>query len=450
MNLSRAAVLSLALLPVAAMCQTAPAVIPAGTPLVLRLDRHYPMRAGQPLSAQLLYPIYADNNLVLPAKTVVTGSVVQLLPDHNRRVHALLGGDFTPFHIPEVRFTQITLPDGAAVPLASGPAATGAQVYRATAPPPSNGSFLRRQFDAGLTAARSDLAFFIAPGKGDRLLQFIYGQIPYHPQRIEKGTSWTVETTSAVDLPAQLAAPPPVQPSVRKPHFWEEQVQTAVPETHDSGSWIVQANLAVALSSETSVKGQAIQALVADPIYNADRSIAVPQGAMLVGAVTRAKPSRRFGRSGTLSFSFSQLTLPGSETQTVETRLVGADSAQQIALNSEGQAKSRPQDKIAVPLFIAVLASRPLDQDRGHAHDMIGKDAIGGAAGLGLVGTVVGMAGGSPYVAAGIGYWGAARAFYSRWIAHGQKISFAKDTRIVVETRPRHSAPMMPNPQPPG
>jgi hypothetical protein len=76
MNLSRAAVLSLALLPVAAMCQTAPAVIPAGTPLVLRLDRHYPMRAGQPLSAQLLYPIYADNNLVLPAKTVVTGSVV--------------------------------------------------------------------------------------------------------------------------------------------------------------------------------------------------------------------------------------------------------------------------------------------------------------------------------------------------------------------------------------
>jgi hypothetical protein len=151
-----------------------------------------------------------------------------------------------------------------------------------------------------------------------------------------------------------------------------------------------------------------------------------------------------------LSFSFSQLTLPGSETQTVETRLVGADSAQQIALNSEGQAKSRPQDKIAVPLFIAVLASRPLDQDRGHAHDMIGKDAIGGAAGLGLVGTVVGMAGGSPYVAAGIGYWGAARAFYSRWIAHGQKISFAKDTRIVVETTPRHSAPMMPNPQPPG
>ena len=31
----------------------------------------------------------------------------------------------------------------------------------------------------------------------------------------------------------------------------------------------------------------------------------------------------------------------------------------------------------------------------------------------------VGIAGGSPYAAAGIGYWGAARAFYSRWIARG-------------------------------
>jgi hypothetical protein len=73
-----------------------------------------------------------------------------------------------------------------------------------------------------------------------------------------------------------------------------------------------------------------------------------------------------------------------------------------------------------------------------------GKNGVGGAAGLGLVGTIAGLAGGSPYVAAGIGYWGAARAVYSRWIGHGQKIAFAKDTRIVVETTPRRSAPMRP------
>jgi hypothetical protein len=96
------------------------------------------------------------------------------------------------------------------------------------------------------------------------------------------------------------------------------------------------------------------------------------------------------------------------------------------------------------------MAARPLDQDSGRvgAAGQPGRNGLGGAAGLGLVGTVVGLAGGSPYAAAGIGYWGAARAFYSRWIARGEKIAFPRDTRIVVETTPRHSAPMRPDTPP--
>jgi hypothetical protein len=140
--------------------------------------------------------------------------------------------------------------------------------------------------------------------------------------------------------------------------------------------------------------------------------------------------------------------LPDAEPQTVETRLTGADSGQDIALNSEGDAKSKPQDKISLPLFLALLASRPLDQDHHHdGEDQLGKNTVAGSAGLGLVGTVIGLAGVSPNVAAGIGYWGAARAFYTRWIGRGQKITFAKDTRIVVETTPRHSAAIKPTPQ---
>ena len=92
------------------------------------------------------------------------------------------------------------------------------------------------------------------------------------------------------------------------------------------------------------------------------------------------------------------------------------------------------------------MASRPLDHDRegDGVLGQTGKNGVGGAAGLGLVGTIVSMAGGSSYVAAGIGYWGMARSVYSRWIAHGQRIRFAKDTRIVVETTPRRSAPIKP------
>ncbi len=438
---------ALALPPATLLCQTGPGTVPAGTPLTITVERNTPMRTGEPVSGRLLYPVYAANKLLLGKGTVVSGEVVALRSNHGRRVRAVLGGDFTPFHTPVVHFTGIELADGRTVPFASGTAADGAPVYRAVAPPATKGGFVRRRFDAALDAARGDIAFFIAPGKGDRLLQFVYGRLPYHPQRIEKGTSWTVETTEPVEVPAQAAPPEgPQKSAARKPRLWEERVEAAAAH-NDNGAWIVQANLEDSLSSESSSKGQVIKAVVAEPIFNDDETLAVPQGATLVGTVMRAKPARRFGRTGVLSFSFSQLVLPNAEPQRVETRLTGADTAEQIALNSEGQAQAKPQDKISVPFLLSILASRPLDQDKGRAGagGQNGRNGLGGAAGLGLVGTVVGVAGGSPYAAAGIGYWGAGRAFYYRWIARGQKIAFAKDTRIVVETTQRRSAPIKPD-----
>jgi hypothetical protein len=449
MSLRRALIFTLALLPASLLCQAGPGTVPAGTPLAVTIERNYAMRAGEAIQGRLLYPIYADNRLLLGKGTVVSGEVVALHSDHSRRIRAVMGGDFTPFHIPEVHFNGVVLADGSAVSFSSNAAANGAPVYRAVAPPATKGGFVRREFNAGLDVARGDIALFITPGKEDRLLQLVYGRLPYHPQRIEKGTSWTVETTDSVEVPAQAAPAVELQkPAARKPRLWEERVEPAA-APNNTGAWIVQANLEDALSSESSSKGQAIHAVVAEPIFNADHSLAVPQGATLVGAVTRAKPARRFGRSGVLSFSFSKLVLPGTETQTVETRLTGADTAEQIALNSEGQAQSKPQDKISVPLLLSVAAAWSLHQDHDDGGNIRGlKDATGGAAGLGLVGTVVSLAGGSPYVSAGIGYWGAARAFYYRWIARGQKIAFAKDTRIMVETTPRRSASIKPNAQP--
>jgi len=452
MILRPALILVLVLQPAASCCQTAPGAIPAGTPLALMTDQNYPMRAGAVIRAHLLYPIYADNQLLLPKGTIVTGNVVSLHPNRSRRINAMLGGDFTPFRIPDVHFTQLVLAGGAAVPLSSALATNGTPIYRAVSPPPSKGGILRQEFNSGLTAVRGDVSAFTAPGKLDRLLQWFYGRIPYHPQRIEKGTSWTVETTAALDMPAQPAAPPAAPgPPPRKTRFWELPSSPAQSPSSDTGAWIVQADLAAELSSETSRTGQPIRAVVAEPIFNPDHTIAVPQGATLVGAVTKAKPARHFGRTGVLSFSFKQLILPNAETQTVETRLTGADTAADIVLSSEGQAKAKPQDKIAIPLFLAVLAGRPLDQDCGHrggCSSTNGKNSLGGAAGLGLVGTVVSLAGGSANVAAGIGYYGAARAVYARWIARGQKIDFAKDTRIVVETTPRRAAPIKPNTPP--
>jgi hypothetical protein len=441
--------IALSLSPCAALCQTEGGTLPAETPLALRIDDHLPMRNGQPVRAHLLYPVYSNDKLLLPKDTIVAGSVIELRSDHSRRIRAVMGGDFTPFHKPVVRFTNFVLADGTSIPFASGDATEGAPIFRAVAAPPAKGGFLRRQFDGFLSVARNDVAIFTGPEKGDRLVQFLYTQIPYHPQRIEKGTAWTIETSHSVELPAEPA--PPALAMVADPpkrHFWEQPLPIADTARTDNGSWIVQANLDEPLSSETSKNGQAIKATVAEPVFNPDHTIAIPQGSTLIGTVTRSKPSRKFGRTGVLTFNFGQLQVPHEETRTVETRLTGADSARDIALNSEGQAKSKPQDKISLPILLALMASRPLDGDHHDAvaggGNSLGKNAVGGAAGLGLVGTVLGLTGISPNAAAGIGYYGAARAFYYRWIAHGQKIDFAKNTRIVVETTPRRSAPMKP------
>jgi hypothetical protein len=435
--------------PSVGLCQTEGGTLPAETPLALRIDDHLPMRDGQPVRAHLLYPIYANDKLLLHKDTIVAGSVVDLRNDRSRRIRAGMGGDFTPFKKPVVHFTSFILPDGTTIPFSSDNAADGAPIFRAIPTPPAKGGFLHRQFDSLLTVARSDIAIFTGPEKTDRFVQFIYTQIPYHPQRIDKGTAWTIETSHSVEIPALPAPPVVAAAAAKKRHIWDQPEPPADPPNTDTGSWIVQANLDEPLSSETSKDGQAIKATVAEPIFNPDHSIAIPQGSTLIGTVTRAKPARKFGRTGVLIFSFNQLQVPHEETRTVETRLTGADSARDIALNSEGQPKSKPQDKISLPILLALMASRPLDQDEGKiggGGNSLGKNALGGAAGLGLVGTVIGLTGVSPNVAAGIGYWGAARATYYRWIAKGQKIDFAKNTRIVVETTPRRSAPMQPNP----
>jgi hypothetical protein len=440
--------IALSLSPCAALCQTDGGTLPAETPLALRIDEHLPMRTGQPIRAHLLYPIYANDKLLLPTDTIVAGCVVALRSDHPRRVRASLGGDFTPFQKPVVHFTNFVLADGVSIPFDSDDATEGAPVFRAIPSPPAKGGFLRRQFDTLLTVARSDVAIFTGPEKTDRFVQFIYTQIPYHPQRIDKGTAWTIETSHSVELPAEPAPPVDAAAAPKKHHFWEEPPPPADPPSTDTGSWIVQANLDEPISSETSKNGQVIKATVAEPIFNPDHTIAVPQGSTLIGAVTRAKPARKFGRTGVLTFSFSQLQVPHEETRTVETRLTGVDSARDIALSSEGQPKSKPQDKISLPILLALMASRPLDQEEhgltGGGGNSLGKNAVGGAAGLGLVGTVIGLTGVSANAAAGIGYYGAARAVYYRWIAKGQKIDFAKNTRIVVATTPRRSAPMKP------
>jgi hypothetical protein len=90
-----------------AFAQAKSVQIPAGTPLAVKLSKHVPMKVGEPLECSLTYPVYAQNQLAIPAGSVIRGSVVALNSDRSRRIHARLRGDFTPFHIPVVRFSEL-------------------------------------------------------------------------------------------------------------------------------------------------------------------------------------------------------------------------------------------------------------------------------------------------------------------------------------------------------
>lgn len=432
----RSLLLPFLLAPCISLCQAPATTLPIGTPLAVRIDQHLPMRTGQTIRAELIYPVYLDSKLILPEKTILTGTVVALRDNHSERIRARLGGDFTPFYIPVVSFNQITLTDGTTISVTTDTATDGAPIYRLVAPPPRKGGFIRQQFDSAIQLARDQIAVFTAPDKGDRILQFVYHQLPYHPQRIEKGTAWTVETAKPFAIPPASVPIPPPDPPVTLPASTPDQQPT----------WIIQAYLDEALSSATSKSGQPIKATVAEPIYNPDHTIAVPQGATMIGAVTKAKPAKRFGRAGALHFDFSQLVLPTGQTQNVQAALTGADSAtaQKLAMDSEGEVKPKPQDKILIPLLLLSLAARPLDRDRDDGDNAgFGKNATASNS-LGLVGFIIGTAIGSRNIAAGIGYYGAALSIYYRWIARGRQVTFAQDTRLVLQTRARRSAVLKP------
>jgi hypothetical protein len=175
---------SLLLAPCSALCQRPASTLPAGTPLPVQIDDHLPMRVGQLIRAQLIYSVYADNTLVLPARTIVTGTVTALRSNHSRRINARLRCDFTPFYTPVVLFTAIILPDGSTVPINTGTATDGAPIYRLVAPPPRKGGFVHQQWDNGLQILRDRLVIITGPNKQDRLVQLLYSQLPYHPQRI--------------------------------------------------------------------------------------------------------------------------------------------------------------------------------------------------------------------------------------------------------------------------
>lgn len=429
----------------AARAQTLPhtVTLPAGTPIAVSISDHRPMRAGESLITRTLYPIYAANILVLPAGTAVTGTVISLHPNHAARIDARLGGDFTPLRQPVVRFTALVLPSGETIRITTGTATDGAPIYQVVAPPPRQGGLVRQGYNRLRQRARDTVAVATGPDKADRAKQFLYSQLPYHPQRIQKGTSWTVETDAPITFTENVPPASPVAKTVPEatPPTTSHSDPARPGSAPDPKPWIVKAYLVHSITSATAQPGQPIRATVAEPIFDRDGNLAVPQGSMLSGTITQARHSRSFGRAARLRFRFTQLTSPDQAAQAVRTSLTQVDSntPNSLVMTREGEVKPKPRDKIAIPLLLAALAAQPFDQE--HGHDQLRK-AGEASNSLGILGFIVGTAAQQANVAAGIGFYGAALSLYQRLIRRGPEVAFARDTRIVLQTIPTTNTPL--------
>ena len=419
------------LLPARAQPGAGPEItIPAGTPLEVKLPRHVPMKVGEALQVTLAYPVYVNNHVALPQGTKVTGSILSLEPDKPARVDARLNGDFTPFHHPVVRFDHAVLADGTRVEISTSEADNGAPLLHLSPPTHKKRSLIRQQWDGLVQRMHDTKEVIFGPGKGDRLLQLFYSQLPYHPERVQTATAWSCELTEPVVLPMPVESDAPPR-GAKARNVANEQ----------ASSLLLHAYLDQELSSKDAKAGETFRATIAEPVRGPDQALLVPEGSVLVGTIIRARPAKSFGRAGILSFDFRQLQLPEGERKQVVGSLAGADSSAgaKLQMDSEGEVKPQQQSKVLVPLAMILLASRPLDDDSSQ----LGGATVG-SNGLGFVGRIVGMASASRNLAAGIGFYGAAISVYRRWIRRGHEVEFPKYNRIDVEISQRTGRELAP------
>jgi hypothetical protein len=405
-------------------------VLVKGTSLQVEINRHYPMKVGESIEAHLMHPIYSDGKLVVRENTPLEGHLVALNADSKTRWHARLRGDFTPFHTVEVQFDKLMLATGP-VPIKATPATDGAPVLRLSAPGVSpKQSFFARRWAEAKANLHNRIEYFAAAGKGDRALQLLYHQLPYHPERIAANTAWSFELTAPLGLPESTGPLPAAAPPA---------VATGGTEV-----WSVNATLSRDLTSATARPGDPVEALVVEPVYDNDKQLVVPQGSKLVGKVSTAKAARSFGRNGRLRFTFQQVQFPQGYRHEVEGALAGAatERTQNLSLDAEGTITPRSQSSVIAPLLLTMLAGRALDED-GNVTAQTGVASNG----FGLIGRFAGMASGDRNLAAGLGFYAAGLSIYDNFLHSGRDVVFRRDTRIEIETTPLRAPILKPEGQ---
>ena len=150
--------------------------VPSGAPLRLYLTKRVPKRAGAPVEAKLLEPIFAFDREVIPAGTVVQGEISRTQPIGKRqRVRAIISGDFTPLRSAHVEFTTLILPDGRKLPTHTVETMALNSIYTGPkAPQNQNGGILGTVRQTAKDRVASALDSVRGPNKKEKFIDFLW------------------------------------------------------------------------------------------------------------------------------------------------------------------------------------------------------------------------------------------------------------------------------------
>src|SRR5258708_37893977 len=292
-------------------------VVESGNDLRCRLDKDLRItKAGEPITARLVEPVYIGTSLAIPRGSTVQGHVssVSTAP-LSKRTGRLLNGDFTPPQTANVTFDHLVLSNGTSLPIHTDTTVGISGVRTAKYLPKSQRPSVRQKVKDVAEPLRE-------PNKLKRLGEAAITSLPYHPEYLDQGTIFDAALLDPITTPMPVQSLPYVDPP--------------------SGENYLRLRLLTPLKSQMIARGAPIEAAVSQPYYNSAHLLLYPAGTKLKGTVSKAKSADWMKKNGALLFSFHSALTPDGTTSGLNATVAAVEAAgyQGLAVGEEGDVKA--------------------------------------------------------------------------------------------------------------
>jgi hypothetical protein len=441
-----------------------PLNLPNGTALRISLDERTRIdHPGEIVHGRVVDAVYVFDQPVIPAGSTVSGRVTSITPvPAVKRTLAYANGNLSPFHKYDLTFDALALPDGRQFQIKTKVSPATAEVVHLV----SNPDKTKKQSAAGRAAdsakqeargkiqeakdqAHETWQKVTAPGRLQRLKQFLLAQSPYRRQYLGPGTRFV----------ADLDAPLDFGETTRTAEQLAGVGGTPVPDS------TLKARLAAEVSSATATHGTVVTAILTEPLYSPMHQLILPANSRLIGRVVQAKPAQSLHRNGELRVIFERIETSEEAVQALSQVRAQAEQAQEssqgmignleglevarsanMKLDEEGGARTTDSKTRYLSTGLAVLlAAAAAHSDAEHGTVDAGGDpgvrTAAGGSGFRLTGALLSLAVKSTPVSIAFGAYGASASIYSNFLSRGHDVVLPKDTPVEIGFGKPHPTP---------